>query len=78
MHENLRSMRVYFETSHGKSRSDSLGGVVKGYVTGEMAAKNAIRNPKELIEFCEEKLGLKNSEENKMLKRTFLLCQKMI
>ena len=72
-------MRVYFETSHGKSRSDGLGGVVKGYVTGEMAAKNAIiRNAKELIEFCEEKLGLKNSEENKMLNRTFLLCQKMI
>ena len=72
-------MRVYFETSHGKSRSDSLGGVVKEYVTGEMAAKNAIiRNAKELIEFCEEKLGLTNSEENKMLKRTFLLCQKMI
>ena len=44
-------MRVYFETSHGKSKSDDLDGVVKGYVSREVASKNVlIRNAKELYE----------------------------
>ena len=38
---NASSIQVYFETSHGKSKSDSLGGVVKGYATREVAATNS-------------------------------------
>ena len=36
---NKRCIRVYFETSHGKSKSDGLGGVVKGYASREVASK---------------------------------------
>ena len=64
----MRCIYVYFETSHGKSKSDGLGGVVKGYASREVASKNVlIRNAKELYEFCKEKLEVTNSEKGKML-----------
>ena len=40
---NISSIRVYFETNHGKSKSDDgLGGVVKGYASREVAATNTV------------------------------------
>ena len=39
---NVSSIRVYFETSHGKSKSDSLGCVVKGYASRKVAATNTV------------------------------------
>ena len=68
----MRCIYVYFETSHGKSKSDGLGGVVKGYASREVASKNVlIRNAKELYEFCKEKLEVTNSEKGKMLNWLF-------
>ena len=34
--------RIFFETSHGKSKSDGLGEVVKGFATREVNAKEVI------------------------------------
>ena len=51
---NVSSIRVYFETSHGKSKSDGLAGVVKGYASREVAATNTvIRNAAELYQFLQ-------------------------
>ena len=38
---NVSSIQVNFENSHGKSKSDGLGGVVKGYASREVAATNS-------------------------------------
>ena len=51
-----KSIQVYSETSHGKSKSDDLGngggGVVKGYASREVDATNtAIQNAAELYQF---------------------------
>ena len=43
---NMQCICFYFETSHGKSKSDGLGGVVKGYASREVASKNALIKPK--------------------------------
>ena len=52
----MRCIHVYFETGHDKSKSDGLGGVVKGYSSREVALKNIlIHNAKELYEFCKKK-----------------------
>ena len=70
-------MRVYFETSHGKSKSDDLDGVVKGYGSREVASNNIlIRNAKELYEVCKEKIDVTNSEEGKMLNRLSFFVSK--
>ena len=39
---NVSSIRVYFETSHEKSKSDSLWGIAKGYASREVAATNTV------------------------------------
>ena len=39
---NVSSIWVYFETSHGKSKPDGLGGVVKGYASREVAITNTV------------------------------------
>ena len=77
---NVSSIQVYFETSHGKSKSDSLGGVVKGYASREVAATNTvIWNAAELYQFCNEKLTVLGSDEHKkMLNRLFFICRKKI
>ena len=60
--------RVFFETSHGKSKSDSLGGVVKCYATREVNAKEiVICNAKELFTFCSENLVTSKTPEEKTL-----------
>ena len=49
----VSSIWVYFETSHGKSKSDGLGGVVKGYASTEVAATNTvIQNTADCISFA--------------------------
>ena len=67
---NMRCIRVYFETSHGKSKSDGFGGVVKGYSSREVASKKCLN------EFCKENLEVTNSEKGKILKRLFFLVSK--
>ena len=75
---NVLYICVYFETSHGKSKSDGLGGVVKGYANEEVAATNAIiRNAAELYQFCNEKLTVLGSDKHKkMLNRLFFYLLK--
>ena len=59
---------MYFETNHGKSKSDGLAGVVKRYASREVAATNTvIRNAAELYEFCYEKLTVLGSDEHKKM-----------
>ena len=75
---NVSSIRVYFETSHGKSKSDGLWGVAEGYLSREVAATNTvIRNAAELNQFCNEKLTVLASDEHKkMLNRLFFYLLK--
>ena len=61
---NMWFICVYFETSHGKNKSDGLGGVVKGYASREVGSKNVLmHNAKELHEFCKGKLEVSNLEK---------------
>ena len=73
LRRNVLSIRLYFETSHGKSKSDSLGGVVKGYASREATATNTvIRDAAELCQFFYAKLTVLGSDEHKkMLNRLF-------
>ena len=71
---SVPTTRIFFETSHGKSKSDGLGGVVKGFATHEVNAREVIiRNPTELFEFCLEKLTIKDNPDKKkaLLNRVF-------
>ena len=68
LQRNVSSIWVYFETNHGKSKSDGLAGVVKRYASREVAATNTvIRNAAELYEFCYEKLTVLGSDEHKKM-----------
>ena len=47
------TLQGYFKTSHGKSKSDGLGSVVKSYVSREVAANELIiRNGWDMYELC--------------------------
>ena len=60
-----QTIQVYFETSHGKSTSDGLGGVVKWYVSQDVAAKEVIiRNGKEFFYYWEKTLPVVEDEMN--------------
>ena len=46
-----QTIQVFFEASHGKSKSDGLGGFVKWYLSQDVAVKEVIiRNRKELFD----------------------------
>ena len=48
---------MFFETAHGKSKSDGLGGVVKSYMLAAVVADDAkIRNCQEMLDFCVKEL----------------------
>ena len=51
-YRQVSTTRVYFEKSHGKSKSDGLGGVDKFAATREVNERQVIRNALELFEFC--------------------------
>ena len=36
----IKMTRIYFESSHGKSKSDGLGGVVKAFVSRAVSAES--------------------------------------
>ena len=45
---SIKTTQIFCETSHGKSKSDGLGGVVKSYATRAVCGKHIyIRNAKE-------------------------------
>ena len=71
---NIKTTSIFCETSHGKSKSDGLGGVVKCYASRSVfGEKTIIRNGKELFQFYEENLVVRDAfESNKpMLNRLF-------
>ena len=50
--------RLYFETSHGKSKSDSLGGTIKSFMSHAVESeKEVIRNAEEVFDFCQKYLS---------------------
>ena len=60
-----QTAQAFFETYHGKSKSDGLGGVVKWYVSQDNAAKQiTIRNRKEFFDYCEKTLAAVEDEMN--------------
>ena len=70
---NMLTIRVFFETLHGKSKSDGLGGVIKSYVSREVAANEVIiRNGKEMFDLCVSKLTVHDNDNEKMLSRHFV------
>ena len=71
----VKTTRIFCETSHGKSKSDGLGGVLKSYASRSVCGEQTvIRNAKELFDFLNETLVVKNDIESQkpMLNRLFL------
>ena len=71
---HIKTTRVFCETSHGKSKSDGLGGVIKSYASRAVCGeRRVIRDAKELFTFFDETLVVKAAyESNKpMLNRRF-------
>ena len=70
----IKTTRVFCETSHGKSKSDVLRGVIKSYVSCAVCAEQeVIRDAKELFDFFNENLVVKAAHESSkpMLNRVF-------
>ena len=70
----VKTKRVFFETAHGRSKSDGLGGVVKSYCLSAVTSGDAvIRDCKEIMEFCDTVLTVDNRslDEGIMMNRKF-------
>ena len=62
-HQPYYLSRLYFETSHGNSKSDGLGGVVKSFVSRSINSEGTIvRNAMEFYQFCTENLTFRNHD----------------
>ena len=73
-----QAIQVFFETSHGKSMSDGLGGVVQWYVSQGVTVKIMIRNGKKLFDYCEKTLAVVGDKMNgKMVNRVFMYISAM-
>ena len=71
---SIKTSRIFCETSHGKSKSDGLGGVVKCCASRCVCSEQRyIRNAKELFDFFDERMVVRNAfDSNKpMLNRLF-------
>ena len=54
---------MYFETGHGKSKSDGLGGVVKSFFSRSVNSEDTIvRNYMEFYQFCNENRTFRNRD----------------
>ena len=74
-----KTTRVFSETSHGKSKSDSLGGVVKSFASRAVCGERLIiHDAKELFEFFKTNLTVKDVLDNDkpMLNRRFFYISK--
>ena len=61
----IKTTRVFCETSHGKSKSDGLGGVIKSYASCAVCGeREVIRGAKELFDFFNENLVVKAAYES--------------
>ena len=70
----IRTTQTFCETSHGKSKSDGLGGVIKCYASRSVCSeKLVIRDGKELYEFFQERLLVRDAFDSPkpMLNRLF-------
>lgn len=70
----VKTTRIFCETSHGKSKSDGLGGVVKCCATRCVCSeKRVIRDAKELYDYFQERLVVRNAIDSPkpMLNRIF-------
>ena len=70
----VKTSGIFCETSHGKSKSDGLGGVVNSFVTRAVCGeRRLIRDAKELTDFFDEMLVVKSAFESHrpMLNRLF-------
>ena len=74
-----QTIRVFFKISHGKSKSNGLGEVVKSHVSLDIAAKEVIiRNRKKLFYYCEKTLAIMEDEMNgNMMNRVFMYISAM-
>ena len=69
----MQTTRIYFESAHGKSKSDGLGGVIKAHVSMAVAGERVIiRDAKEFFDYCQENLTIINC----MLNRVFYFISK--
>ena len=70
---NIKTTHIFCEMSHGKSKSDGLGGVIKSFVYHDVCgSEKIIQNAKELHDYCIENLTVHNAETSKlMLNRLF-------
>ena len=60
-HQPYYLSQLYFETSHGKSKSDGLGAVVKSFVSRSVNNEGTVvRNAIEFYQFCTENLIFRN------------------
>ena len=76
---NIKTTRIFCETSHRKSKSDGLGGVVKSFASCAVCGEHQlIRDAKELYLFFEMNLSVKGAlDSNKpMLNHIFLCLQR--
>jgi len=72
----VKTTRIFCDTSHGKSKYDGLGGVVKSFATCAVCGeRRIIRNAEELTNFFNETLVVKSAIESNhpMLNRMFFL-----
>ena len=61
----IKTTRVFCETSHGKSKSDGLGGVIKSNASCAVCGeREVIRDAKELFDFFNENLVVKAAYES--------------
>ena len=61
----IKTTRVFCETSHGKSKSDGLGGVIKSYASRAVCReREVIRDAKELFDFFNKNLVVKAAYES--------------
>ena len=61
----VKTTCIFCETSHGKSKSDGLGGMVKAFATRAVCdERRIIRNAKELTDFFNETLVVKSAIES--------------
>ena len=71
---------IFCETSHGKSKSDGLGGAVKSFVSRDVCGERLIiiRDAKELFEFFETNLTVKDvlDDDKPMLNQHFFYISK--
>ena len=62
---SVPTTRIFFETSHWKSKPDGLGRVKKGLATHKVNAREVNCNAFQIFEFWLEKLTIKDSPHDK-------------